>query len=53
MEAVEKHLGGSAKLLFLDEPVAQAPLEVEVVAFWELELHLVAVCSATMLHSQQ
>ena len=50
LEAVEKLIGW----LLIDEPIAQAPLfvEVEVVTFWELELPLVDVCSSTIEHSQ-
>ena len=44
VEAVQKHLGASAKVLLLDELAQLAPVEVEVVVFWELELHLVAGC---------
>ena len=55
LEAVEKLIGWSAKLLLLDEPVAPAPVRVEVVAFLELELafwEVVQMCFATKQHVQ-
>ena len=55
MLAVEKLIGCSAKLLLLDEPVAPAPVRVEVVAFLELELafwEVVQMCFATKQHVQ-